>query len=710
MTTNVNPNSRVALTLFSAAALFGSLSLSSCQDYDPLGENGLEIIVANKNLQARYDEYTANFNNTYGKPAPNHNWGFRDLPVMNLGASNTRAGSTETVDVNRNMWIETDNNGYKSTALALNIDIPGWPNFDDHYYAASGDFLADICCDVPASDKQYIPAGDVTEYEIQYVSRWFRTYKEGDPEFDGAKVKLHLSDFFVQNVSADYDQITYPEGEDITSSKVAYDNATSFDHDFNVWTKDGADESLPYTLDYLHFMPIGANVNNKDSWTHINNFNHGNTNYDPEDHAGNNPDRMIMYVYSSGTENFACRPAFGTGQQEEDMGDFIDSWVLVKLEWDEKGKCCEKGECDQPANGHHRVGYYLAFDYQAKKYDENDVLLADISCDGYYSNWIIKISPATFAEEAPAATRVMCEDLGNTYDFDFNDVVFDVAFHQVGSQTDAVINLQAAGGTMPIYVGFDKDKFAGAYEAHKMLENGSSTPVNVGGASHDMATYRIENVGTTNAGDIKIWVENNGTMLEISGVRGNLDKYNNGENGNENAPQRFAVPTSVQWMDECKFIQDGYPVFKAWVNYPSMNPLWYNAIGNNKLIHNYVALSSHHNYVEGEEITGEGGAQPITFNWDDSGNNGTFTIPASYFASANTKITITFTDDDIDFNYALPNDMDNVQGVNADNKVLTITESTAISRLKEGSFNVFSIYYCSNPSAVTSEMFTIVCE
>lgn len=53
--------------------------------------------------------------------------------------------------------------------------------------------------------------------------------------------------------------------------------------------------------------------------------------------------------------------------------------------------------------------------------------------DGYYSNWIIKISPATLAPDPTPdpvppykVTRVMCEDLGNSHDFDFNDVVFDV--------------------------------------------------------------------------------------------------------------------------------------------------------------------------------------------------------------------------------------------------------------------------------------------
>lgn len=708
MTTNVNPNSRVALTLFSAAALFGSLSLSSCQDYDPLGENGLEIIVANKNLQERYNEYTQNFISMYGMPDANHNWGFTEKPDMTFGNYATRAGRSNTIDVNRNQWIEREGDAYKSSALALNIGVPGWPNFDNHYYAANGDHLAEICCGIPAKDKNYIPAGDVTEYEIQYVSEWFRTYPKGHPKFEGAKVKLHLSDFFVQNVSADYDQLTYPNGTDITDAGIAY--ANEMDHPLNIWTKDNSHDDLSYSLDYLHFMPIGADVNDKDTWTHINNFNHGSTNMNPENHAGSNPERMIMYVYSSGTENFAARPSFGTGTQEEEMGEFIDSWVLVKLEWDEKGKCCSEGGSTCPSNGHHRVGYYLAFDYQSKKYDENGDLLADISCDGYYSNWIIKISSANFTEEAPAATRVMCEDLGNTHDFDFNDVVFDVAFHSVqvtgGTRRDAVINLQAAGGTMPIYVGFPHTKFDGAYEAHSLLEHSTSTPVNVGGASHTFATYRIENVGDIDAGGISIWVKNGDQYLQISGINGNLDKYNNGVKGEEYAPQRFAVPTSVQWMEECEFIQDGYPRFKAWVNTPSANKTWYNAIGADELIYNYVELPSHHKYVEGEEDPANA---PITVDLNGYGG-GTITVKASAFANASSKIV--FAMSSMPAGKELNLRIDGINpGHNFTSSDLTweITDSSAISNMKNAEETVIYIDY-TNCADIIEEKFTITCQ
>lgn len=549
--------------LASAALVVGSFA--SCQDYEPFDEATVAASV-----KAR--EFAANFVDRYGEPDPNHTWGFEETPLMSLGTQTRSNANGETVDTHTNMWIDwNENEGrYKDDALALNIDVPGWPNEDGYYYTSNSSNcdLEHIEKNQPKNPTNYQPAGDITEYEVRYVSEWFRNNPNPRRE------ELHLSDFFVQNVSVDYDRMSYPDGEKITHTTQAYGKKSTI--------TGTADEYLDFALDYLHFMPIGADKNNKEDWTHINNFNRGNSNISPnplstiKTDGQTNNHREIKYVYSSGTEDFACRPSFETTDPSAPMlGEFIDSWVLVKLDWDE---VMADGET------HHRTGYYLAFDYQASKNDTG----TKIECDGYYSNWIIKITPAYFTEEAPAAKRVMCEDLGNTFDFDFNDVVFDVAFHQNGAQVDAVINLQASGGTLPIYVGFDNTTENGAYEAHKLLGNSSSTPVNVGGVSHEIATYRIPNVGSgKNAGDIKIWVNNKG-IQEIAGLRGNLNYYNEGKQGNQKAPQRFAVPTSVQWMQECKFIEKGYPKFPDWVKSESGNEDWYLTIGDKSLIQNYV--------------------------------------------------------------------------------------------------------------------------
>ena len=94
-------------------------------------------------------------------------------------------------------------------------------------------------------------------------------------------------------------------------------------------------------------------------WTHVYNFNSGNSNFDPENKASN-PERMIMYVKSSGTENFRCKPSWCTNT------DWIDTWVLVRLTWYETVKDSKSPYygCTIP-----REGYYLGFDFHGEKSD-----------------------------------------------------------------------------------------------------------------------------------------------------------------------------------------------------------------------------------------------------------------------------------------------------------------------------------------------------
>ena len=83
--------------------------------------------------------------------------------------------------------------------------------------------------------------------------------------------------------------------------------------------------------------------------------------------------------------------------------------------------------------------------------------------DGDYSDWIVRIVPAKYIK----AQRIMAEDLTvSGGDFDFNDVVFDAV--TVNGAT--VVTLQAAGGTMPLYI---EDN-----EVHELFGVSQSTMVN----------------------------------------------------------------------------------------------------------------------------------------------------------------------------------------------------------------------------------------
>lgn len=529
-----------------------TLSFQSCADeYDP-------AIVTKHDMAV--NEYTENFIKHYGDIDPNHTWGFTTLnPSIASTRAVTRGGSENgagDVDTKRNMWSLEGND---RSNLFGRINIPGYPNFDDRYYV-DGSIRGLKESRTPGEN----PAGDVTEQEIQFVSYYFRshTFEQMRPDM----VKLHLTDFFVQNVCGDADQEAYTDGEGVYHE--AYPNGKNIGN------------GITWGMDRLMFKTMDSHDIIDETWTHVNNFNAGSTNFDPENQTGDNPNpqRTIMYITSSGTEDFAYHPSWGTA----DPG-YYDNWVLVRLTWQEVGA---------DGNTHTREGYYLAFDFEAENAGRK------VDPDGYYSNWIIKITPA-HPEDSDKTKRVMCEDLGNTYDFDFNDVVFDVTYETAGGQTQAIINLQAAGGTMPIYVGKTPSPENAAYEAHNLLGNPSSNPVNVGtGARHTIANYRIP-VTSTNPEDIPIYVvSSTNTANHTSWSTYQIDGPS--KKGESKAPQKFCVPNSVKWMKECQFIEWGYAKFKDWVQQESGNEDWYKTITDPDKIYTAPAV------IQGTQGNGDG--------------------------------------------------------------------------------------------------------
>ncbi len=83
---------------------------------------------------------------------------------------------------------------------------------------------------------------------------------------------------------------------------------------------------------------------------------------------------------------------------------------------------------------------------------ENDSQYINLCADGYFSDWIVRITKAVKKVPETPTYRVIAEDLNaeEKTDFDFNDVVFDVEPNEAG--TAAKIILQAAGGIYPLTV------------------------------------------------------------------------------------------------------------------------------------------------------------------------------------------------------------------------------------------------------------------
>jgi len=250
---------------------------------------------------------------------------------------------------------------------------------------------------------------------------------------------------------------------------------------------------------------------------HINNFNNGNCN----DWNG------IMLMEKTNSNKFGFKSS-------EDNGHVFYNFRMEKI------------------NGN----YYVGFDFEANGQNPNE----QVDRDYIYNDWIVKIVPARgYTPDDPIKEegRIICEDLGNIGDFDFNDLVFDAIVHESG-RTE--ITILAAGGTLDISVdGVDAGQVMGK------LVNTGLTKVN---------TYYFESENLyDNLIDIPIIVSKTTpagvvTSYELTAVMGK-------------APQKICVPRTFRWCKEYKSIKDAYPGFKDWVN----NREFWNGQVNEELIY-----------------------------------------------------------------------------------------------------------------------------
>lgn len=339
----------------------------------------------------------------------------------------------------------------------------------------------------------YNVPADITDAERQAVFEYVKAHSTEN------SIDINYTEFFVQQVW---------KGRDVY--------------------KDGYNNDV-YASDKMNQLTAGA-PSAKDE---VNNFNNGNG--------------SIMLMVNSGTSYFAYK-------NSQDSGNYYD----VK-------------NTDYKIFNIPGYGYYVCFDFQAHGQNPNE----KVAADGIFTDWIVKIVPATRKDsdnnntgnEQPAedpeynvslaTMRIMCEDLGTTGDFDFNDVVFDVKY--ITNKT-AEITVLAAGGKLPIYIG---DRSLGN-EIHALYGVSLSTMVNTN-RSHlegfvasseviakDPVTFTIE-VKSTNPNDIPVYVGvDQETGYELSANEGV-------------PPHKICVPTEVDWSNERFDIQVHYPKFRDWV-------------------------------------------------------------------------------------------------------------------------------------------------
>lgn len=607
--------------LSAAAAL---AMFAACSDYDP-GISNNAVDLTDEEIKT-IEEYTANFIERYGEMDSNHTWGFYELAEM-------EAKGTRQSDPNSNQWItvikgriqETNENGdplyyydyngqriittqtshntggaeqptyplYKYNGneraqdftIADNITIPGFPV--QNYYLSNNYNVNDVLApvDYPYDDK----------YE-----GWYHCTFLGDSEDHWFESKPALLAYMQEH---NYDAV-YPVGDvarsnDLNDPEVAdvYEKFSEVWEGTNpeknlvsyfvqqVWTgikkypepDNGGTIVGGEHMDYLTAKGNGYTANDDE---HFYNFNY--SGYSNEGDVQN-----MMHIINSNTENFAYYNSYSS----ETMW---DHYRLVYL----------------------HGNWYVGFDF------ESTVEGKVIAGDNVYNDWIVKIIPGNdswikipedeyITQKTPRSVtetrtntvsrRVMCEDLGSTHDFDFNDLVFDVTYqcseqrtakymkttvtrksdNKVISEIEVLesatewtptsnwtgtITLLASGGTLPIYIqNFDGKK----YNVHELFgnteSNGIYSPVNVGTSyTHTPVTLPSYEVASSNPVNIDIFVytesgERATNELELP------DPSRSQYLGTNIAPMKICVPTYVRWTKEYQQIEWAYPNFASWV-------------------------------------------------------------------------------------------------------------------------------------------------
>ena len=159
-----------------------------------------------------------------------------------------------------------------------------------------------------------------------------------------------------------------------------------------------------------------------------------------------------------------------------------------------------------------------------------------------YDAWIIKIVKAEGRPDYKERGRIMCEDLGNIGDFDFNDVVFDATIMNDGSIN---IVIQAAGGTLAISVA----------EVPVTLGVMTNTGVN---ENDQLQKFTISAATAQQKG----WTTLKDIPVEVTGKDG--VKYQLTADFGE-APGKICTFIGLPWADEYVNINDAYSDFKTWV-------------------------------------------------------------------------------------------------------------------------------------------------
>lgn len=506
----------------------------------------------------------------YGQISPNQNWGFKSTS-SEQATSNVRTTRGHNADAN--MWAKY---GY-------NVPDP------------------------------------LTSAQKDKVRRWFQQHQNPHG------VSLYYSTFFVQDV--------YKGGTNVTSDSRTTEQYTA---------ANGTSITGSEQMDWLTAGSINDHINNYNN-AHCstnNNVWDGKTYQDGYTPTGNievdfnfakQHSDEIMLMVNSQTDCFGYTNSLQGKNQYNDQFVIIPGDLIQR--WDETTTV---GSESADVSGM----FFVGFDYEAdlkhgwnNKTNSNGYMVTEVpagtegafqvpnegpykgkwvidgAADGYYSDWIVRITEGVWKDEITIpidqgaevddmiqivtttetyqATelieqgRVFCEDLGqiSRNDLDFNDVVFDAYVYRTTLSTRTIITedgelksditvpgsseykttivLLAAGGTLPLSVaGREVHNELGGNPTGTIINTITGDDVSYGNAwvTHDPVTIGT-NFDYSSIESIPIVVQyGNGETLKLEAFTGW-------------APHKIMVPIGTKWCKERVNIATAYTNFLNYVSY-----------------------------------------------------------------------------------------------------------------------------------------------
>ena len=592
------------ITAIMAVAVSGALV--SCHDDEITGS------TVEQKIQAFEDIFTQAF----GKPAPNHTFGFGDPIVLE--------GVTRSVDVNGNMWeSRPEVTAEEAAAVYAWVNKPKNQIPPESYYEespvnmknffvtqvwGSNENKTDINCNYTDYDGGAVHGG--TQMNHLQIS------KSAD----------RLGTSGVLSMNATWDN---PGGDAINSD---WDHANNFnagqnrDWDGNTMFVNWGTQNFAYhnsTDSRYHDKWIiidGAYI------TDSKGVNHAGKYYVCFDFIARNPDAYTNFQ-DPGGQNYEVPGAWKSVADAVAAGakTRIGHWDGTKTVYEEGpavGSNWTKGNIVGgnkvvDANEYYTDWIVRLVEAKPKKIPQVKVVSGSTTTDGYVARKIIS------AEKVMKSGRVFCEDIVSAKyaleDLDYNDVVFDAAiinkyrklvttyldndrnpivfengdpnpkiednFDISGYENGynslyAIVRLLAAGGTLPIEI-----KVPGQYNAdvHNVLGKTSTTimintldegereKVNMAAVASPVPAKDLEK--TTGDEREKFYNVNdldNGIELNVNYDYGNIaagirSKYYDGETGEVVASAKYMVPLGTPWAKERVNIAEAYPKFNAWI-------------------------------------------------------------------------------------------------------------------------------------------------